>query len=280
MRTPRAGRFCGGKRPARVHIPVGNPSARCQTGAVAPTSTAPISDATQLGTILSVWAHPDDESYLCAGLMAVAVRNGQRVVCVSATRGELGSTDEQRWPPGAPLAAVRTEELRACLAEIGVTEHIWLDYPDGGCADVDTADAVGRLRDIVDEVRPDTVLTFGPDGATYHPDHIAVSDWTTAAVAGTGAQLHYASVTPDWQSALEELIDPALVMMADRPPLVHTRDQLSIHVVLEGELLDLKYRAMSCQASQIGPILAVAGPERYRALLAEEAFRDASRERR
>jgi LmbE family N-acetylglucosaminyl deacetylase len=241
---------------------------------------APISDATRLGTILSVWAHPDDESYLCAGLMAVAARNGQRVVCVSATRGELGSTDEERWPPGPSLAAVRTQELQACLAEIGVSEHVWLDYPDGGCADVEADEAVGRLRDIVDEVQPDTVLTFGPDGATYHPDHIAVSEWTTAAVAGTGAALHYASVTPDWQSALEELIDPALVMMADQPPLVHTRDQLSIHTVLDGELLDMKYRAMTCQASQIGPILAIAGPERYRALLAEEAFRDASLEKR
>ena len=52
-----------------------------------------------LGTVLSVWAHPDDETYLCGGLMADAVRRGNRVVCVTATRGELGSPDEERWPP-------------------------------------------------------------------------------------------------------------------------------------------------------------------------------------
>ena len=64
-----------------------------------------------LGTILGIWAHPDDETWLCAGLMARAARAGDRVVCVTATRGELGSPDEERWPSGAPLAAVRTAEM-------------------------------------------------------------------------------------------------------------------------------------------------------------------------
>ena len=52
----------------------------------------------ELGTILGVWAHPDDEAYLSAGLMARAVRNGSRVVCDTATRGEGESMDEERWP--------------------------------------------------------------------------------------------------------------------------------------------------------------------------------------
>lgn len=237
-----------------------------------------ISDGAALGTILSVWAHPDDESYLCAGLMAQAIRAGHRVVCISATRGELGSSDEERWPPGPSLAEVRTKELAACLAEIGVTEHIWLDYPDGGCAGVDADEAIARLRNIADDIRPDTVLTFGPDGATYHPDHIAVSNWTTAAIAGTSARLHYASVTPQWQAAVDEFIDRSLVMMEDKPPLMHPADQLSIHTVLDDDLREMKYRAMLCQESQVGPILELAGPERFRYLLAEESFRDANAE--
>ena len=131
--------------------------------------------ADPLGTILSVWAHPDDETYLCGALMARAVRNGSRVVCVTATRGELGSPDEQRWPSGKPLADVRTKELEAALAVLGVTEHHWLDYPDGGCAAVDQDEAIGRVAELMAEVRPDTVLTFGPDGMTGHDDHISVS---------------------------------------------------------------------------------------------------------
>ncbi len=99
-----------------------------------------------LGTILGVWAHPDDETYLCGGLMARAVRAGDRVVCVTATRGELGSPDEERWPSGPELAAVRTAEMETALAYLGVTEHHWLDYPDGGCGDVDQNDALSGWR--------------------------------------------------------------------------------------------------------------------------------------
>jgi LmbE family N-acetylglucosaminyl deacetylase len=227
-----------------------------------------------LGTILSVWAHPDDESYCCAGLMAVAARAGHRVVCVTATRGELGSTDLERWPNGPELAELRTKELAACLAEIGVTEHVWLDYPDGGCAGIDPAEPIARIREIAAELRPDAVLTFGPDGSTYHPDHITVSRWTTEAVRGTGAALLYASVTPQWQQAMSSVIDPAMVMMTDQPPLVHAPEQLAVRAQLSGELLDMKYRAMLCQASQIGPLLELAGLDTFRSLLAEEAFRD------
>ena len=230
-------------------------------------------DLPDLGTILSVWAHPDDESYCCAGLMAAAVQAGRRVVCVTATRGELGSTDPDRWPAGPALAEVRTQELAACLAEVGVTEHIWLDYPDGGCADADAAEAVARLRAIIDDVQPDTLLTFGPDGGTYHPDHIAVSNWCTKAVGGTDVALQFTSVTPRWQAMVDELIDRSLVMMEDRDPLVHDLDELSIHIELTGDMLEMKYRAMMCQESQVGPLLAIAGPERFKELLAEESFR-------
>jgi LmbE family N-acetylglucosaminyl deacetylase len=228
-----------------------------------------------LGTVLSIWAHPDDETWSCAGMMAAAVLAGGRVVCVTATRGELGSTDPERWPPGPQLADIRTKELAACLDEVGVTEHVWLDYPDGGCDAVDDSDAIGRLRELVETVRPDTVLTFGPDGGTYHPDHIAVSRWTTAAVTGSDARLHYAATTPEWMGRLTRFVDPATVMMADREPVLTAAGDCSIHVVHDGEVLDAKYRAMLCQESQIAPILAAMGPDHLRALLAEESFRAA-----
>jgi LmbE family N-acetylglucosaminyl deacetylase len=211
--------------------------------------------------------------------MADAIARGRRVVCVTATRGELGSTDEARWPPGPRLAELRTRELAACLAELGVTEHIWLDYPDGGCAAVDPAEAIGRLRAIADDVQPDTVLTFGPDGATWHPDHMAVSDWATRAVDGTGARVHYTSSTPDWYAMMSQFIEPSMVMMADKDPLVHPVEALSIHAVLDGELLDAKYRAMRCQESQIGPLAGLLGEDNFRLMLAEEAFRPADAER-
>ena len=231
-----------------------------------------------LGTILSVWAHPDDESYCCGGLMADAIAHGRRVVCVTATRGELGSTDESRWPNGPHLADIRTKELAACLAELGVTEHIWLDYRDGGCADIDEVEAVARLRKIADDVQPDTVLTFGPDGGTYHPDHMAVSRWATAAFEGTETEVLYASITPEWMEFMTRFVPPSAVMMTDQPPLLHTEDQLALRVMLNGDLLERKYRAMVRQESQVGPILSAMGPDNFRLMLAEEAFRSAADE--
>jgi len=63
-------------------------------------------DIRELGTILSIWAHPDDEAYLCGGIMAMAAAADSRVVCVTASRGELGVTDPTRWPP-EQLASIR-----------------------------------------------------------------------------------------------------------------------------------------------------------------------------
>ncbi len=154
------------------------------------------------GTLLSVWAHPDDESYLAAGLMAWARRQGSRVVMVTATRGEGGSQDEERWP-SATLGAVRERELLDSLAVLGVTEHTFLDLPDIG-VDAPLPEEGGPwVRGIMAEVRPDTVLTFGPDGMTGHAGHMSVSRWTTEAfeaLAMPGATLHYATATPDWAS--------------------------------------------------------------------------------
>jgi LmbE family N-acetylglucosaminyl deacetylase len=226
----------------------------------------------ELGTILSVWAHPDDEGYCCGGIMSMAVENGQRVVCVSATRGEQGSTDPARWPNGPELAAVRAAELSASLAVLGVTEHRWLDYPDGGCASVDPGEAVGRIRAILAEVEPDTVLTFGPDGGTFHPDHMAVSRWVSAAVSGTDSRVLHMTHTPQWQEGVNSVVPPDLVMMAEREPVTSALEECALAVYLEGEVLDRKYRAMLCQESQIGPIVGLTGQEGFRQMLAEEVF--------
>ena len=99
---------------------------------------------TDLGTILSVWAHPDDETYLAAGVMAAAADRGQRVVCVSATAGEHGTDDPETWPP-ARLGPVRRWEAAAAMAVLGVTEHRVLGLPDGGLADHDD-EGVGAGR--------------------------------------------------------------------------------------------------------------------------------------
>jgi LmbE family N-acetylglucosaminyl deacetylase len=229
-----------------------------------------------LGTVLGVWAHPDDETYLCGGLMARAVRAGDRVVCITATRGELGSPDEERWPSGPPLAAVRTAEMETALGVLGVTEHHWLDYPDGGCADVDQDEAVRRVAEVMAEVQPDTVLTFGPDGMTGHQDHKAACRWATEAFAQVGkpgAVLAYATHTPDWVQRFEPALESVGAYMDETRTPQTPVDELVHLVELEGELLDVKQRAILSMTSQVEPLVAALGEEWFREGMVEEAFR-------
>jgi len=227
------------------------------------------------GAILGVWAHPDDETYLCGGLMARAALAGDRVVCITATRGELGSPDEERWPSGAALAAVRTAEMEAALAVLGVTEHVWLDYPDGACAGVDQEEAARPVTAVMADARPDTVLTFGPDGMTGHPDHQAACRWATAAfdaVAPPGATLGYATNTPEWLERFREPLDKFNVFMGAEPPCT-PREELLIGERLAGGLLETKLRAIRAMTSQVEPLIAGLGEDFFREGMVEESFR-------
>ena len=230
----------------------------------------------ELGTILGVWAHPDDEAYLSAGLMARAVRNGSRVVCVTATRGEGGSMDEERWP-SASMGEVRTAELERSLEILGVSEHHWLDLPD---IDMETGLPEGgyaSVRDLVEDVRPDTVLTFGPDGMTGHEAHKSVSRWATDAVREVGtpnARVLYACVTPEWADEFLPVWEPFNVFLPGTPAVV-PREELAVHFELPPDILETKVRAINAHVSQIESILAAVGDDVWWREMSLEAFRPA-----
>ncbi|GAA1292767.1 hypothetical protein GCM10009609_71880 [Pseudonocardia aurantiaca] len=230
-------------------------------------------DIARLGTVLGVWAHPDDEAYLSGGLMALERDAGSRVVCVTATRGEGGTPDPLVWPPER-LAAERTVELARCLKVLGVTEHHWLGHSDGGCADADPEAAVGRLCELITEVRPQTVLTFGPDGITGHTDHQAVSRWTTAAferAAPPGARLLYAAVSDRHARRWEAFHRDADVYL-DGYPVTVPVDDLDVDLVLDGAILARKVAALREQRTQTDGLVAAMGLERYSAWVDEETF--------
>ena len=229
-----------------------------------------MSDIRELGTILSIWAHPDDEAYLCGGVMAIAAAAKSRVVCVTATRGELGVTDATRWPP-EQLTTIREAELAECLRILGVTEHHWLGFPDGGCASVDVNEAVQQIAEIITELAPDTILTFAPDGQTGHPDHIAVHRWTVEAVRRTGiGTLHVVANTQEWlDDHLAQWIE--LGAIVGEPPVAWT-GPLSIDIALTGDFLSRKYAALSAQASQTEPLRGILGEDRYREIIRIERF--------
>jgi LmbE family N-acetylglucosaminyl deacetylase len=229
-----------------------------------------------IGDILGVWAHPDDEAWLSAGLMMSAVAAGRRVVCLTATRGEAGfPADDPRSPE--ERAAVREAEMASSLAIMGVTEHRYLGYGDGRCSEAADDEPVETIAAMIDAMRPRAVLTFGPDGGTGHFDHVAVCRWATAAVERTAhadVRLLYMTKRRAWIDEFFAGIDPSTVMMIEDMEIESVDDsELVVWYECDGEVLDRKVAAMRAQASQIEPFVEMVGVERFRALLREEFFR-------
>jgi LmbE family N-acetylglucosaminyl deacetylase len=228
----------------------------------------------ELGTILGIWAHPDDEAYLSAGLMARAVRNGSRVVCVTATRGEGGSMDEEVWPPET-MGEVRTAELERSLEVLGVDDHVWLDLPD---IDMETGlpeHAYETVVEIVRDVRPDTILTFGPDGMTTHEAHKSVCRWSTRALreAGkSGSRVLYAAVTKDWADEFLPVWAPFEVFRPGSPDIVPDGD-LVIDYHLPPDINELKVRAILAHESQVKAIFEAVGEDVWWRQMSREMFR-------
>jgi LmbE family N-acetylglucosaminyl deacetylase len=136
---------------------------------------------------MAVLAHPDDESLGFGGTLAKYASEGVETFLVTATRGESGryrghGQGEEQHPGADALAKIRAGELRAAAAALGISEVSLLDYRDGGLDRANHAEAIGRIAGHLRRVRPDVVITFGPDGAYGHPDHIAISQFTTAAI--------------------------------------------------------------------------------------------------
>jgi LmbE family N-acetylglucosaminyl deacetylase len=223
----------------------------------------------ELGTVLGIWAHPDDEAYLMSGTALAAAAAGSTVACVTATAGENGeSADDDRWP-SARLAEIRRAELAASLAVLGIDDHTCLNLPDGGLANVDQAVGVGMLIAVIKRLRPDTILTFGPDGMTGHPDHITVGNWAAAAAASVASDRYVvlaATKTPEWLETFASVNDGIL---APAPPCTQA-DELALEVTLTGNALEAKIRALKAQASQTTGLRQALGEATYRAWITTE----------
>ena len=143
--------------------------------------------------LLCVLAHPDDESLGTGGTLAKCSAEGIETFVVTATRGERGRFGDGVESPGPEIVGrTREAELRAAANQLGVREVSVLGYPDGGLERVNRAEIVQTVAVHIARIRPHVVITFGPDGAYGHPDHIAISQITCAAVvavAGAGHQV-------------------------------------------------------------------------------------------
>jgi LmbE family N-acetylglucosaminyl deacetylase len=224
-------------------------------------------------TLLGVWAHPDDEAYLTAGLMLRVARSGGRAVCVTATRGELGTDDPERWPP-AVLAEHRERELRSALAHVGVGDVRFLGVPDGECDEIPPEVGAAAIEGVIDEIEPDVIVTFGPDGITGHPDHVAVSRWTTEAWSrrARGSALLYATMTPAFVRRNARL-HRRVGVFPDGYPRPSTPDDRVHEIVLGRDELARKRAVLAAHASQTDALARLMGESAFTNWMATESFR-------
>jgi LmbE family N-acetylglucosaminyl deacetylase len=144
--------------------------------------------------LLLVFAHPDDESVFAAGLACRTVAEGGFVALCTATPGEHGKLGDPPRCSRDHLGAVRQAELMAACAELGIRTVRMLGYPDRGLSFAPTDTIRRQIVEIIRAVRPQVVVTFDPNGSNLHPDHVAISRFTSDAVA--------AAADPRWFSDL------------------------------------------------------------------------------
>lgn len=149
--------------------------------------------------LMAVLAHPDDESLGNGGIFAKYAAEGVKTYLVTATRGERGWFGDERENPGLEaLGKIRENELLDAAEVLDIRYVDFLDYIDGELDQVRPAEAIGKIVGHLRHVRPDVVVTFGPYGAYGHPDHIAISQFTTAAIveAASPDSPYYRNMAP------------------------------------------------------------------------------------
>ena len=133
--------------------------------------------------LLCVFAHPDDESMGMGSTLAKYAAEGVETHLVCATRGERGWFGPEEQNPGlAALGQLREKELENAVQELSMNGLYFLDYMDGEVDQADPAEAIRKIVTHIRRVMPQVVVTFPPDGNYGHPDHIAVGQFTSAAL--------------------------------------------------------------------------------------------------
>jgi LmbE family N-acetylglucosaminyl deacetylase len=238
---------------------------------------------------MCVLAHPDDESLGMGGALAKYSAEGVETYVVTATRGEKGRSGREESLTPEEVGRIRTAELRAAASELGVREVNFLGYRDGALDQAHPAEAVCRIVAEIRRVRPHLVLTFAPDGAYGHPDHIAICQFTTAAVtcaadaeyrSGTHpphrvSKLYYLAWRADkwaaYQAALKKLVIKVDGLERQATPWP---DWAVTTVIETNEFHEQVWRAVRCHQSQMAVYgqLAHLSAEHHRSLWGSQEF--------
>jgi len=234
---------------------------------------------------MAVLAHPDDESLGVGGTLAKYAADGVEVCLVTATRGEGGRyrgypRGDDRHPGPEQLAEIREAELLAAASELGIRDASLLHYCDQHLDRADPREAVARIVTEVRRFRPDVVVTFGPDGAYGHPDHIAISQFTTAALVAAApahavSKLYYLA----WPESTWQAYQAAVRTLSSRVDGVERHatpwpDWAITTAIDTSAVWPTVWRAVSCHESQLAAYerLREVSPAHHRMLWGRQSF--------
>ena len=219
-------------------------------------------------TVLAVFAHPDDEGFGAGGTLAMLVERGHRLTLVCATNGDVGEISDPALATPETLWQVRQQELRDAMDVTGLSDLRFLNYRDSGMAGTEDNEhhaslyqapadkVVGQIRDVIQEVRPEVVITHDPTGGYGHPDHITISHHTTAAVEEfcPDSLLYYLCFPRSvfqrmWQKMIDLGIKPPFG--GDDVGLMGTAEDEVTTVKNISEFLTIKKDSLNCHRTQI-----------------------------
>jgi LmbE family N-acetylglucosaminyl deacetylase len=216
-----------------------------------------------LKALLAVFAHPDDETFRPGGTLVPLARRGVRVHLLTATRGEAGSCGDPPLCMPEELPAVRERELRRACAALGAEPPHLLGYWDGHLSEAASEEIIAQVLDVVDEVRPQVMLSFGPDGLSGHPDHVAIGQ--CAAEAFRRVQ----EVAALYTVAVPRSVAEQLAMQRIRP-VPDEAIALSVDI---SAVWEAKLAAIRCHATQLSSSPMLRAPvERQRLFFGTEHF--------
>ncbi len=209
-------------------------------------------------TLLAVFAHPDDESFGPAATLAKYVAQGVQVSLICATHGEAGEISDPSLATPETLGQVREEELRCACRAIGIQELRFLGYRDGQMSSYDPQEVQGRVVQAIRELRPQVVVTFGPDGISGHLDHITIGKATTDAFFSAGEAERFSEhmaegLSPHKAEKLYYVAVPRSRFRAISLDLPGTCDDRITTVIDVVPFLEVKKRALACHKTQLPP---------------------------
>jgi LmbE family N-acetylglucosaminyl deacetylase len=207
-------------------------------------------------TLLAIFAHPDDEQAV-GPLLARYAREGVDVYLAVATDGQKGTREHAGIPAGEALATARAEEQRCACATLGIHPPILIGLVDGELyKDENKAALLGEVAHLFAELKPDVVVTWGPDGVTGHTDHRLVSSVVTQVFqdkdGATPRRLLYVGFPTERLDALARLGAPAVSGVAGSIATVRSR-YLPVRVAYQEQDAKTAGEALACHKTQYTP---------------------------